>query len=209
LPDKPETSIQSPEARWLSAVVETAIDGVILIDARGCVLMFSSACEKLFKYQANEVIGQNVKMLMPGPYREEHDGYIDNLHRTSKRKIIVTGREVFGQCKDGTTFPMDLSVDEAKQDEKPIFVGIVHDLTERKRTEELLVQAQEIKTVGQLTRGIAHDLNTLLTVIVGNAEFLSEKLYAREDLQRLAHDIARAGDRGAELTQRLAISGRR
>lgn len=70
------------------------------------------------------------------------------------------------------------------------------------------MQAQEIKTVGQLTRGIAHDLNTLLTVIVGNAEFLSEKLDAREDLQRLAHDIARAGDRGAELTQRLAISGR-
>jgi PAS domain S-box-containing protein len=162
------------DATLLRAVVDTAISGVILIDARGCVLMFNPACEKLFEYTAAEVIGQNVKMLMPGPYREEHDGYIENFRRTGERKIIGIGREVFGQRKDGTTFPMDLSVDEAKQDEKPIFVGIVHDLTERKRTEELLVQAQEIKTVGQLTRGIAHDLNTLLTVIVGNAEFLSE-----------------------------------
>jgi PAS domain S-box-containing protein len=85
------------EARWLLAVMETAVDGVILIDARGSVLMFNPACEKLFGYQKNEVIGQNVKMLMPGPYRDEHDRYIDNFQRTGERKIIGIGREVVGQ----------------------------------------------------------------------------------------------------------------
>jgi PAS domain S-box-containing protein len=138
LADKSETRAQSTEAKWLSAVVETAVDGVILIDARGRVLMFNSACERLFKYQAREVIGQNVKMLMPGPYREEHDGYIDNFSRTGERKIIGIGREVLGQRKDGTTFPMDLSVGEAKQEEGSIFVGIIHDLTERERIERAL-----------------------------------------------------------------------
>jgi len=114
---------ETTHERWLRAVMETAADGVILIDARGTVLMFNPACERLFKYSSNEVIGQNVKMLMRGPYREEHDHYLDNFQRTGERKIIGIGREVFGQRKDGTTFPMDLSVGEARQDEGSIFVG--------------------------------------------------------------------------------------
>jgi signal transduction histidine kinase len=153
------------------------------------------------------VIGQNVKMLMPRPYREEHDQYLDHFRRTGERKIIGTGREVVGRRKDGTTFPMQLSVGETKQDEGSVFVGIVHDLTEVKRTEELLARAQEAETGGQLTGAIAHDLNTLLTVIIGNAEFLGERLDAQEGLQQLAHDIATAGERGAELTQRLVNLG--
>jgi len=193
----------------LKAVVDTAVDGVILIDARGCILEFNPACEKLFKYRAAEVLRQNVKMLMPSSYRVEHDGYIRNFQQTGERKIIGIGREVLGRRKDGSTFPMDLSVGEAKQEGESIFVGIIHDLTERKRTEELLVQAQKMEMVGQLSGGIAHDFNNLLTVIVGNAEFLSENLKSRRDLQQLADDIGRAGDRGAELTQRLLAFGRR
>jgi nitrogen-specific signal transduction histidine kinase len=104
---------------------------------------------------------------------------------------------------------MGLSVGEALQEGEAIFVGSSTNLTERKRTEELLVQAQKMEMVGQLSGGIAHDFNNLLTVIVGNAEFLSEKLKARPDLQLLADDIGRAGDRGAELTQRLLAFGRR
>src|SRR5258708_4155935 len=183
------------EAEWLRAVIETAVDGVILIDARGIVLMFNPACEKLFHYRADEVIGNNVKMLMPDHYRHEHDRYIDNFSRTGERKIIGIGREVVGERKDGTTFPMDLSVGEARQDGESIFVGIIHDLTDRKKTEEQLVQAQKMETVGQLSGGIAHDFNNLLTVIVGNAEFLSDQLKARQDLRQLADDIGRAGER--------------
>jgi PAS domain S-box-containing protein len=196
-------------AARLKAVVETAVDGVILIDARGRVMMFNPACEKLFKFQAEEIIGQNVKMLMPAPYSAEHDGYLNNFHQTRVRKIIGIGREVTGRCKDGSTFPMDLSVGEAIQDGESIFVGIIHDLTERKKTEEQLVQAQKMETVGQLSGGIAHDFNNLLTVIVGNSEFLSDQLKPRPDLRQLADDIGQAGERGAELTQRLLAFSRR
>jgi PAS domain S-box-containing protein len=196
-------------AARLKAVVETAVDGVILIDARGRVLMFNPACEKLFKFQADEIIGQNVKMLMPAPYRAEHDGYLQNFNQTRVRKIIGIGREVTGQRKDGSTFPMDLSVGEAIQDGESIFVGIIHDLTGRKKTEEQLVQAQKMETVGQLSGGIAHDFNNLLTVIVGNSEFLGDQLEDRPDLRQLADDIGRAGERGAELTQRLLAFSRR
>jgi PAS domain S-box-containing protein len=196
-------------AARLKAVVETAVDGVILIDARGSVLMFNPACEKLFKFRAREIIGQNVKILMPAPYRTEHDGYLNNFHQTRVPKIIGIGREVTGQRKDGSTFPMDLSVGEAIQEGESIFVGIIHDLTDRKKTEEQLVQAQKMETVGQLSGGIAHDFNNLLTVIVGNSEFLSDQLKARPDLRQLADDIGQAGERGAELTQRLLAFSRR
>jgi PAS domain S-box-containing protein len=206
--ERVERALRESSAR-LRGVVETAVDGVILIDARGRILMFNPACEKLFQYRVDEVIHENVKLLMPSSYRVEHDSYIRNFLQTGERKIIGIGREVVGQRKDGSTFPMDLSVGEAKQDGEAIFVGIIHDLTERKRTEEQLVQAQKMETVGQLSGGIAHDFNNLLTVIVGNAEFLSEKLKARQDLKQLADDIGRAADRGAELTQRLLAFGRR
>src|SRR6185369_9583235 len=136
----------SGEAVWLRAVVETAVDGVILIDARGSVLMFNPACERLFKYAAADVIGKNVKLLMPESYRVEHDRYISGFLETGQRRIIGVGREVVGQRKDGSTFPMDLSVGEATQDGESIFVGIIRDLTDRKRTEEQLVQAQKMET---------------------------------------------------------------
>ncbi len=196
-------------AERLRALVETAVDGVILIDSNGAVLMFNPACERLFGYSVREVIGQNVRMLMPGPYREEHDTYIGNYLRTAAPKVIGIGREVEGQRKDGTTFPMDLSVGEAKQDDESIFVGIIHDLTARKRTEEQLVQAQKMETVGQLSGGIAHDFNNLLTVILGNAEALSSRLKARADLRHVAETIVVAAERGAELTQRLLAFSRR
>jgi PAS domain S-box-containing protein len=206
--ERVERVLRESAAR-LRAVVETAVDGVILIDAQGLIMKFNPACEKLFKYGADEVIGQNVRMLMPAPYRSEHDGYIRNFLTSGERKIIGIGREVVGQRKDGSTFPMDLSVGEAKQDGESIFVGIIHDLTGRKRTEEQLIQAQKMEAVGQLSGGIAHDFNNLLTVIVGNAEYLGEQLTSREDLKRIADDICSAGERGAELTQRLLAFSRK
>jgi len=193
----------------LTAVVETAVDGFILIDARGRILLFNPACEKLFGYRAEEVFHENVKMLMPQTYSAHHDDYIRNFLKTGERKIIGIGREVVGQRKDGSTFPMDLSVGEAQQEGESIFVGIIHDLTSRKHTEEQLRQAQKMEIVGQLSGGIAHDFNNLLTVIVGNAEHLGDQLKSRQDLQRIAYDICQAGERGAELTQRLLAFSRR
>lgn len=196
-------------AERLRAVVDTAVDGVILIDRTGVVLMFNPACERLFGYKSSEMTGQNVRLLMPEPYRAEHDGYLTNYLPTGTAKIIGVGREVTGQRKDGSTFPLELSVGEAKHGGQSIFVGVIHDLTERKRTEEQLVQAQKMEAVGQLAGGIAHDFNNLLTVIAGNAELLQESLAVRPDLKELAIGILNAGDRGAELTQRLLAFSRR
>ncbi|CAN5555263.1 PAS domain-containing hybrid sensor histidine kinase/response regulator [soil metagenome] len=192
----------------VNTIVQTVADGVIWIDSDGLIQMFNRACENLFGHRAEEVIGQNVKMLMPEPYNSEHDRYLRNYNRSGVKKIIGIGREVMGRRKDGSTFPMELSVGEANQDGEAIFVGIIHDLTERKRTEEQLVQAQKMEIVGQLSGGIAHDFNNLLTVIVGNAELLSEQLKMRRDLRQLSDDIGRAADRGAELTQRLLAFSR-
>jgi PAS domain S-box-containing protein len=199
----------SREETRLRAVVETAVDGVIPIDSKGIVLTFNPACERLFGYPALDVVGQNVKMLMPAPFHGEHDQYIANYHETGERKIIGIGREVTGRRRDGSTFPMELSVGEAKQDGESIFVGIIRDLTERKRTEEQLVQAQKMEMVGQLSGGIAHDFNNLLTVIIGNADLLAEKLKARPDLRQYCQTIMSAGERGAELTRRLLAFSRR
>jgi PAS domain S-box-containing protein len=203
-----ETALREAAAR-LQALVDTAVDGVILIDARGAIVMFNPACEKLFGYTADEVLGENVRMLMPGPYQQEHDGYLDNYRRTGERKIIGIGREVLGQRRDGTTFPMELSVGEATQEGKPIFVGLIHDLSTRKATEQQLAQAQKMEMVGQLSGGIAHDFNNLLTVILGNAEALSLRLKSRDDLRNLSDTIMSAAERGAEMTQRLLAFSRR
>lgn len=99
----------SDEARY-RAVVKTAVDGVILIDSHGTVLVFDPACEKLFGYRADEVIGRNVKMLMPQPCRGEHDGYIANYSRTGERKIIGIGREVVGQRKGSSRVELSAAV---------------------------------------------------------------------------------------------------
>jgi PAS domain S-box-containing protein len=193
----------------LTAVVETAVDGFIIIDEQGRILLFNPACERLFGYSADEVMQENVKMLMPGEYSRHHDNYIENFKRSREPKIIGIGREVTGLRKDGSTFPMELSVGEARQDGESIFVGIIHDVTARKLTEQQLQQAQKMEMVGQLSGGIAHDFNNLLTVIIGNAEHLSEQLGSRKDLQRIAEDICESGERGAELTQRLLAFSRR
>ncbi len=200
---------QYESAARLRTVVDTAVDGVILIDSRGTILMFNPACERLFGYPMKEAIGENVRKLMPPPFRDEHDTYLSNYHRTGERKIIGIGREVQGQRKDGSVFPMDLSVGEATQTGESIFVGVIHDLSERKRTEEQLVQAQKMETVGHLSGGIAHDFNNLLTVMIGNAETLRDKLRARPDLTSLCNSIVFAGERGAELTHRLLAFSRR
>jgi PAS domain S-box-containing protein len=203
-----ESALHEAVAR-LRTLVDTAVDGVILIDARGAILMFNPACEKLFGYAADEIIGENVRTLMPEPYQHEHDGYLDNYRRTGERKIIGVGREVVGRRKDGATFPMELSVGEAKQDGQPIFVGVIHDLSTRKATEQQLAQAQKMEIVGQLSGGIAHDFNNLLTVILGNAEALSFRLKSRKDLRTLSDTIMNAAERGAEMTQRLLAFSRR
>jgi len=116
------------------AVVETAVDGIVVIDRDG-VIRSVNATERLFGYAASELIGRNVKILMPDPYASEHDTYLANYLCTGRKKIIGIGREVIGRRKDGSVFPMDLSVGEASDRGEPIFVGIIRDITDRKAAE--------------------------------------------------------------------------
>jgi PAS domain S-box-containing protein len=190
------------------AILNTAVDGVIVSDAQGRILMFNPACEALFGRSAAEVVGRNIRTLMPEPYRHEHDGYMSRYLSTGERRIIGIGREVTGMHADGSTFPMHLSVGEARLDEGRVFVGIIHDLTEAKKAESLLVQAQKMEAVGQIAGGIAHDFNNLLTVIIGNAELLQETEISPER-EPLVEAISAAALRGAELTARLLAFGRK
>lgn len=120
----------------LDAVLDTVLDGIITIDTRGNVLSFSLGAQTIFGYTPDEVIGQNVKMLMPDPYHREHDGYLHNYNSTGTKKIIGIGREVTGKRKDGSTFPMELGVNEVQVAGQRLFVGIVRDITERKTNED-------------------------------------------------------------------------
>ncbi len=157
----------------LRTLIATAVDGIIVTDAKARVQIFSTACECLFGYSSNEVIGQNVKMLMPTPYREEHDAYIAHYQATGEKRIIGIGREVAGQRKDGTTFPMYLSVGEGQVNGEKIFVGIIHDLSAERHAEtrfkELqaeLVHVSRLSEMGQMASALAHELNQPLTAIV-------------------------------------------
>ncbi len=121
----------------LRAIVDNTVDGLISIDARGCIENFNPACERIFGYAAEEVIGRNIKMLMPEPYHSEHDGYLANYRATGNARIIGTaGREVRAKRKDGSIFPIDLSVSTFELEDGKHFSGIVRDITDRKRIEE-------------------------------------------------------------------------
>jgi two-component system sensor kinase FixL len=136
-----------PAAR-LEAVMEAAVDGIIVIDADGIVQTYNKACERIFGFEAGEVLGRNVSMLMPSPDRERHDGYMANYRRTGERKIIGIGREVVGRRKDGSTFPMELSVAEVNQGGDHVFVGMVRDITARKRAQaELLEREARLRSI--------------------------------------------------------------
>jgi len=117
------------QAGLLAALLATAVDGIIAIDPKGHILLYNQACERLFGYRASEVVGQNVRMLMPEPYRHELDDYIANYSGTGERRVIGGGREVVGRRKDGSTFPMYLSVGEGGLTGQRFFVGIIHDLS--------------------------------------------------------------------------------
>jgi len=193
----------------LQAVLETAVDGIILIDADGLIMTFNPACERLFGYRPDEVLGRNVKMLMPPAYSDHHDDYIANYKRSGEAKIIGVGREVFAQRKDGSVFPIYLSVGKTRRQDKAVFVGILHDLTERRATEEQLRRSQRMEAIGQLTGGIAHDFNNLLAIILGNLEILLESDRISKDDRALALEAMNASERGAELVRRLLAFARK
>jgi len=198
-------SIQEARDReaYISAIVDTAVDGIITINEQGLVETYNRAAEVLFGYTADEVIGNNIKMLMPEPYAAEHDSYLANYLGTGHAKIIGIGREVTGQCKDGTTFPMDLSVAEVKFGDRRIFTGIVRDITERKLAEDELLKAKEEAEKANRAKSdflsrMSHELRTPLNAIVGFAQLLEMKELDTIDRESVGY-ILKAGRHLTEL----------
>ncbi len=152
-------TLHSEDGLRLKAIFETATDGIIIIDSRGIMELVNSSAARLFGYEIPELIGHNVKMLMPAPHKEEHDQYIRNYENTGIAKIIGIGREVEGLRKDGSIFPFRLSISEVKLPDRKIFTGIVHDLTDQKAAENAL---REEKEKAQMYFDIANTVTVVL-----------------------------------------------
>ncbi len=205
---KIEQSALRSEARY-RAILESVVDGVITIDTAGIIDSVNPAAERMFGYEIEELIGHNVKILMPEPYLAEHDGYLTNYHKTGIKKIIGIGRQVVGRRKDGSVFPLDLAVSEILSDGQKSFVGILRDITERTSLEDQLRQAQKMEAVGRLAGGVAHDFNTLLGSIFGYSEMVLDQLPEDHPQRRAIEQIHRGAERGAALTRQLLAFSRR
>lgn len=203
------TGQQRAEAQ-LRSILETVPDAMIVIDERGVMTSFSTAAERLFGWSATEAIGRNVSILMPDPDRARHDGYLARYLTTGERHIIGIGREVTGRRRDGTTFPMELSVGEVNTGGHRLFTGFVRDLSERQEQQQRLqsVQAEllhvsRLSAAGEMASALAHELNQPLTAIASSVRAAIRMLQdqpegtlpprAAEAMERAAAQSLRAG----------------
>ncbi len=216
-PPWPEHELR--EDSLFRALVRTAVDGIMVIDEVGTVQVYNEACVRLFQFSEGEVLGRNVKMLMPEPYRENHDGYLKHYRDTGEARIVGIGREVRGQRKDGTTFPMYLSVGHGQLYGRRVFVGIVHDLSslynERAAYEARLVSLREdlvhvarVSELGQVSAGIAHELNQPLAAMLNYANAAkriaaSGDPQALEKIQATLAKVADQAERSGQIIRRM------
>jgi two-component system, LuxR family, sensor kinase FixL len=215
----------------LQALLDAAVDAVIMIDHRGAVTAFNRSAERLFGYESRELLGQNVSLLMPSPYRDEHDGYLERYARTGIPHIIGVGREVEGLRKDGSRFPAFLSVGRVAQADPPRFVGFVRDVTtekqalatiqaerdyantrrreeqEARRLQERMTHVSRMATMGEMAAGIAHELNQPLSAIATYARACERFLQSAEpDLPETLSalgEISLEAMRAGEIIRRL------
>src|SRR5215467_10647037 len=193
----------------LRSILDTVPEAMIVIDERGLMQSFSSAAERLFGYGAGEVIGKNIKMMMPAPYRDNHDAYVERYLRTGEKRIIGIGRVVVGERKDGSTFPMELAVGEMVSGKTRFFTGFIRDLTERQKAEARLQELQSelvhisrLTALGEMASALAHELNQPLSAIAnymkGSRRLLEnssdqQSTMIREAMDKAAEQSLRAG----------------
>jgi two-component system sensor kinase FixL len=194
----------------LQSILDTVPDAMIVIDERGIMQSFSAAAERLFGYGAADMLGKNVKLLMPSPYREGHDGYLERYLQTGEKRIIGVGRVVVGERKDGSTFPMELSVGEMRSSNRRFFTGFVRDLTEGQETEARLQELQSelvhmsrLTSMGEMASTLAHELNQPLSAIAnylkGSRKLLESvpderSTMVRDAMGKAAEQALRAGE---------------
>ena len=177
------------QAERLRAIIDTTVDGIIVIDHRGRIEHFNPAAERLFGYTEAEVIGKNVNLLMPSPYREEHDGYIAHYQQTGQAQIIGKGREVRGRRKDGAVFPLHLSVGEMLVAGERKFTGVVHDLSDRVALEAQLREQTALAHLGEMAAVIAHEVKNPLAGIRGAVQVIGGRLPADSMDARMMKEI--------------------
>lgn len=214
--DQP-TSEPRPEAEaHLRSILATVPDAMLVIDEKGTILSFSAAAERMFGYSESEVVGENVKMLMPSPDRERHDQYLINYLTTGKRKIIGVGRVTTALHRDGNTFPIELSVGEAWLGERRIFTGFIRDLTERQQTllrlqdlQSELAHVGRVSEMGTLASSLAHELNQPLTAVASYCESARDLLDTEPDRETIAmvkealDEAAQQAIRAGQIVRRL------
>jgi len=206
---KARETLEEREAH-LKSILDTVLDATVVIDAAGIMLSFNASAVRQFGYAPEEVIGRNVSMLMPGPYREQHDGYIARYLTTGEKRIIGIDRVVVGRRKDGSTFPMKLAVGEMRQRDRAYFTGFIRDLTEREESQAMLDQARgeiarlaRLNELGEMASTLAHELNQPLSAIANYVQGCRRMLERLDDelagrmrgaLDEAAKQALRAGD---------------
>jgi two-component system sensor kinase FixL len=212
--DQPETETPPEAEAHLRSILATVPDAMVVIDEVGSILSFSAAAEKMFGYAESEVVGENVKMLMPNPDRDRHDQYLINYLTTGKRKIIGIGRVTTAQHRDGSTFPIELAIGEAWSGGRRIFTGFIRDLTERQQTllrlqdlQSELAHVGRVSEMGTLASSLAHELNQPLTATTNYLKAAQRLLDAAEpDLARIRQALSLASQqtlRSGEIIRRL------
>jgi two-component system sensor kinase FixL len=208
-------------ANSLDALLDAAVDAIVIIDKEAMILRFNNAAESMFGYSSDEVLGQNVSMLMPDPYRSRHDDFVQRHRRTGTATIIGVGRDVKARHKNGEHFPIHLSVGEVQSAGTPRYVGIIRDLSEHRRIEDnlheieqQLLHADRLVTLGELTAGIAHEINQPLTAIAAFADAGERLLGMHKDevdpeLFTICRRISEQARRAGEVVKRLRALARR
>lgn len=208
------TALQRREAH-LQSILDTVPDATIVIDADGTVTSFNRAAVRQFGYEPEEVLGHNIKMLMPSPYREQHDGYLHRYLTTGEKRIIGIDRVVVGRRKDGSTFPMTLAVGETRTDDKVYFTGFIRDLTERQESEARLHEAQgelarlaRLNELGEMASTLAHELNQPLSAVANYVQGCVRLLAqiptpAAEQMRKALDETAKQSLRAGEIIRHL------
>ena len=196
-------------AQELRALLDAAVDAIVVIDAAGRIETFNPAAEKLFGFTEQEMVGRNVSLLMPEPDRSAHDDYLRRYLATGEAHIIGIGREVWARRRDGSTFPAALSVGRVASAETPRFVGFIHDLSERVAAENEVIQARDrlthvarLSTMGEMAAGLAHEINQPLTAITTYAQACQYLL-----AQGAAVDAQEIRDALAQISQQALRAG--
>ena len=199
----------------LSSILDTVLDATIVIDRKGTIVSFNTAAVRQFGYSAGEVIGRNVRILMPEPYQGQHDGYMQRYMTTGERRIIGTDRVVVGRRKDGSTFPMKLAVGEMRSGDRLYFTGFVRDLTEREESAARLQEVQgelarlaRLNELGEMASTLAHELNQPLSAIANYAQGCTRLLRTAEDgpslrVREALDEIARQSLRAGQIIRHL------